>query len=169
MKIAVYPGSFDPITNGHIDIIQRSRHLFDKVIVAVAHNPEKKAWFTVDERLELLKETLKDYPNVTCDSFSGLTVAYARKVGASALIRGLRAISDFENEFMMALMNRNIAPELETVFLMTSTEYTFLSSSAVKELVLFGGPVSSLVPPVVAEALARKAKERFNSEGGDKE
>ncbi|NLY55178.1 MAG: pantetheine-phosphate adenylyltransferase [Firmicutes bacterium] len=153
MKIAVYPGSFDPVTNGHLDIIARSRQLFDKVIVAIAVNPNKKACFSIEDRLAMLRLAVEGFDNVVCDSFSGLTVHYAASVGASAIIRGLRAISDFENEFMMALMNRKIAPEIETVFLMTSTEYTFLSSSAVKELARFGGPVTGLVPPQVEKAL----------------
>lgn len=158
MRIAVYPGSFDPITNGHLDIIERSRHFFDRVIVAIAHNPKKHALFTVEERVQMLRMVLADLDNVECDAFTGLTVEYAQKVGATVVIRGLRAISDFENEFMMALMNRKVNPGVETVFLMTSSDYTFLSSSAVKELAQFGGPVTGLVPPVVEESLLKKVQ-----------
>lgn len=158
MRIAVYPGSFDPVTNGHLDIIERAASLFDEVIVSVSRNASKKPLFTVQEREEMLKTVLQPYYNVLVDSFDGLTVHFARQKGAQAIIRGLRAISDFENEFMMALTNKKLVPSVETMFLMTRAEYSFISSSAVKEVVMFGGCVKGLVPPQVEGRLVEKFK-----------
>ncbi|RKO67358.1 pantetheine-phosphate adenylyltransferase [Desulfofundulus salinus] len=156
MRIAVYPGSFDPITNGHLDVIERAACLFDQLVVAVSRNTSKKPLFTVSERLEMLREVLQPYYNVVVDSFDGLTVNYAKSLGAQAIIRGLRAISDFENEFMMALTNKKLVPSIDTLFLMTRAEYSFISSSAVKEVAYFGGCVRDLVPPVVEQKLREK-------------
>lgn len=158
MKRAVYPGSFDPVTNGHLDIIERAAALFDEVIVAVAKNMAKTALFTVPERMEMLQEVARPLVNVRVDAFAGLTVHYARMQGAQVIIRGLRVLSDFENEMMMALMNRNQEPGIDTVFLMTSTDHAFLSSSAVKELASLGGDISALVPPEVAKRLLARVQ-----------
>lgn len=158
MKRAVYPGSFDPVTNGHLDIIERAAELFDEVIVVVARNRAKKALFTVDERVEMLQAVTRHLPNVRTDAFCGLTVRYAKEQGAHVIIRGLRVLSDFENEMMMALMNRNQEPSVDTVFLMTSKDHAFLSSSAVKELASLGGDISALVPPEVAKRLAARVQ-----------
>lgn len=157
MKIAVYPGSFDPVTNGHLDIIERSARLFDHLIVAVARNPNKQALFGTEERMQMLREVTAHLVNVSVDSYEGLTINYAKSSGAGVLVRGLRAISDFENEFLMALMNRKLEPSIETIFMMTSNNYTFLSSSAVKEVVSMGGDATSLLPDSVLQRL----KERF--------
>ncbi|MGE5508891.1 MAG: pantetheine-phosphate adenylyltransferase [Chitinophagales bacterium] len=156
MRRCIYPGSFDPVTNGHLDIIERAAILFDEVIVAVAVNRGKRPLFSVDERLAMLQEVVRPLVNVTVDAFDGLTVHYARKRGAEVIIRGLRVLSDFENEMMMALMNRNQEPSIDTVFLMTSKDYAFLSSSAVKELAAMGGDISALVPPAVAGRLVAR-------------
>lgn len=156
MRIAIYPGSFDPVTNGHLDVIERAAVLFDEVIVSVSRNANKKPLFTIEEREAMLREVLRPYYNVIVDSFAGLTVNYAKSKGAQAIIRGLRAISDFENEFMMALTNKKLAPSIETIFLMTRAEYSFISSSAVKEVVLFGGCVKDMVPPYVEQKLLEK-------------
>ena len=158
MKIAVYPGTFDPITNGHLDVIRRCLSLFDRVIVSVAHREEKDPLFSVEERVEILKEALKDMKGVEVDHFDGLLVDYVRKKGAKAIIRGLRAVSDFEYEFQMALMNRRLDPRIETVFLTPSEEHSFLSSSLVKEVASLGGDVESLVPRVVGRRLKDKFK-----------
>ncbi|HOB21325.1 MAG TPA: pantetheine-phosphate adenylyltransferase [Bacillota bacterium] len=157
--LAVYPGSFDPITNGHMDIIRRAAALFDQLIVAVLENPTKKPLFTVEERKWMIKESIKDIPNVQVDSFHGLTVEYARQKGAGVLVRGLRAISDFEFEFQLAAMNHKLHPEVEAVFMMTNTKYSFLSSSAIKEAASFGGCIRDLVPPIVEEQLKKKFSE----------
>ncbi|MBE3587955.1 MAG: pantetheine-phosphate adenylyltransferase [Thermoanaerobacteraceae bacterium] len=161
MRIAVYPGSFDPITNGHLDVIERAACLFDQLIVAVSRNTNKKPLFTVQEREEMLREVLQPYYNVIVDSFDGLTVNYARDRGAQAIVRGLRAISDFENEFMMALTNKKLVPSVDTVFLMTRAEFSFISSSAVKEVAYFGGCVRDLVPPAVENRLREKFATRL--------
>ncbi|MEW6448033.1 MAG: pantetheine-phosphate adenylyltransferase [Bacillota bacterium] len=156
MKIAIYPGSFDPVTNGHIDIIVRASQLFDLIVVAVTENPKKKPLFEISERLEMLRDLVADQVKVRVDSYDGLTVEYARRVGACAIIRGLRVISDFENEFVMALTNKKLAPEIETLFLMTEAHYSFISSSAVKELAYYGGCLKDMVPPLVEEKLREK-------------
>lgn len=148
--IAIYPGSFDPITLGHLDIIERSCRLFERLIVAVLGNPNKTPLFTVQERLNQIRASTRHLPNLEVDSFDGLTVNYARMRQAQVLIRGLRAISDFEAELQMAHTNKTLSTEIETVFLATSNEYSFLSSSLVKEIAKFGGPVDHLVPPHVA-------------------
>ncbi len=155
-KIAVYPGSFDPITFGHLDIINRAQKLFDEVIIAVARNEKKMPLFTVDERVDIIKSVMKDNQRVTVDTFDGLLVDYARSRKAQAIVRGLRAISDFEYELQMAQINRGISREVETVFLMTSVFYSFLSSSIVKEVYSLKGPVDGLVPPLVKKALDAK-------------
>jgi pantetheine-phosphate adenylyltransferase len=154
--IAIYPGSFDPITLGHLDIIQRATHICDRVVVAVLKNPAKTPLFTVPERLALIQSAIADYANVETDSFTGLTVNYAKLRGGKILIRGLRAVSDFELELQMAHTNKTLAPDIETLFLTTATEYSFLSSSVVKQIAQFGGAVDHLVPPHVAIALQKK-------------
>ena len=160
MKIGVYPGTFDPITNGHIDIIRRSLQVFDKVIVAVAPNPKKKPIFDIHDRVEMIQEATRDIPNVEIEIFEGLLAEYMKRKNAHAIIRGLRAISDFEHEFMMALMNRKLDSEVETVFLMPSEEYSYLTSSAIKEVASYGGVVKDLVPPIVARRLQEHFKKK---------
>ena len=155
-KIAVYPGSFDPITFGHLDIINRGLRIFDEVIIAVARNSAKNSLFTIDERVELIREVLADNDRATVDTFDGLLVDYVLSRGASVIIRGLRAVSDFEYEFQIAQMNRSISTEVETLFMMTSVPYSYLSSSIVKEVSSLNGPVDGLVPPLVKKALADK-------------
>src|SRR5690606_21739962 len=154
-RIAVCPGSFDPITNGHIDIIKRAAAIFDKVYVCVLNNSAKKSLFTKEEKLYLISESMKDYPNVIADSYNGLLVDYASKVNAQAIIRGLRAVSDFEYEMRITSMNRKLNENIETFFIMTKNEYSFLSSSIVKEVAKYNGNITNLVPPVVEEALKR--------------
>jgi pantetheine-phosphate adenylyltransferase len=154
--IAIYPGSFDPITFGHVDIIARGCRLFDKVIVAVSLNPNKTPLFTMQERIALIVEATSHINGVEVDCFSGLTVTYARTKGAKVLIRGLRAVSDFEMELQMAHTNKTLSEDIETVFLTTSNEHSFLSSSVVKEIARFGGPVDHLVPAKVAIALSQR-------------
>lgn len=157
MKKVIYPGTFDPVTFGHIDIIKRARELFDGVIVTIAKNPDKnRSLFTVEERIELLRESLNEYDNVVVDSFDGLTIDHARSVGAVGIIRGLRAVSDFEYEFQMALMNRKLDGEISTIFLMPHEKYTYLNSSIIKNLASLHADVSDFVPPNVAEALKKK-------------
>lgn len=156
MRRAIYPGSFDPITNGHLDVIERARKLFDEVVVAVAHNDEKQALFSLKDRLDLLRETAGKIDNVRIAEFEGLLVEFARNEEAGVVIRGLRAISDFEFEFQMALMNRKLDSAVETIFLMPKEEYTYLSSRIVKEIARLGGDVSGFVPACVAKALSRK-------------
>jgi pantetheine-phosphate adenylyltransferase len=157
MKKVIYPGTFDPVTFGHIDIIKRAVELFDQVIVTVAKNPGKSFLFTVEERVEMLKESLKDFDKVEVDSFNGLVVEHARELGAVGIIRGLRAVSDFEYEFQMALMNRKLDGELTTIFLMPHEKFTYLNSTIVRNLSQFQGDVSDFVPEVVA----KKLKEKF--------
>jgi pantetheine-phosphate adenylyltransferase len=156
MRRAIYPGSFDPITNGHLDVIERARKLFDEVVVAVAHNDEKQPLFSLKDRLDLLGETAGKIDNVRIAEFEGLLVEFARKEEAGVVIRGLRAISDFEFEFQMALMNRKLDSAVETIFLMPKEEYTYLSSRIVKEIARLGGDISGFVPACVAKALSRK-------------
>ena len=156
MRRAIYPGSFDPVTNGHLDVIDRARKLFDEVIVAVAHNDQKKPLFTLDERLALLRETIGTLPNVQIAPLDGLLVEFAVAQKATAVVRGLRAVSDFEFEFQMALMNRKLEPRVETIFLMPKEEYTYLSSRIVKEIARLGGDVAEFVPPLVAGKLRER-------------
>jgi pantetheine-phosphate adenylyltransferase len=158
MRRAIYPGSFDPVTNGHLDVIGRARKLFDEIVVAVAHNDEKQALFSLQERLALLGDALDKIDHVRVAQFDGLLVDFAVAQKANAVIRGLRAVSDFEFEFQMALMNRKLEDSVETIFLMPKEEYTYLSSRLVKEIARLGGNVSSFVPRPVAEALAKKFK-----------
>jgi pantetheine-phosphate adenylyltransferase len=152
----VFPGSFDPITNGHLDIIGRGLSVFDQVTIAILVNPEKHPLFTVEERVALIRESYRGNDRVKVDTFSGLLVDYAERVGASVIVRGLRAISDFEYEFQMALMNRRLNPRIETVFMMPAESYSYLSSRLVKEVFQLGGPVRDLVPPVVERRLREK-------------
>jgi pantetheine-phosphate adenylyltransferase len=160
MKLAVYPGSFDPLTNGHVDIIERGTHLFDKIIVAILVNVEKSPLFTMQERIEIVREVFKGRPNVEVDTFQGLLVDYVAKRKADVIVRGLRALSDFETEFQMALMNRRLSPDIETVFMMPSEQYTYISSRLIKEVFSLGGQVRGLVPEIVERRL--KEKQRGN-------
>jgi pantetheine-phosphate adenylyltransferase len=150
---AVYPGSFDPITNGHLDLIDRGAKLCNRLIVAILRNEEKEPLFTVEERIEMLREVVRGYDNVEVDSFDGLLVEYARQKGATVLLRGIRAISDYEYELQMALMNRRLCPAVETVFLMAGESYSFVSSRLVKQVIALGGPIAGLVPPLVEARL----------------
>lgn len=156
-RIAIYPGSFDPVTNGHIDIARRGCTLFDKVIIAILHNPGKKALFTVEERMQMLKDSTRHVKRIEFDTFDGLLVDYAKERGATAILRGMRAVSDFEYEFQLALMNRKLNRDIQTVFLMTGLRWIFTSSSIIKEAAQFGGDIEDMVPPVVN----RKLKEKF--------
>jgi len=158
-RIAIYPGSFDPVTNGHIDIAERGLKLFDKIIVAILLNPVKEFLFTVEERVEMLEESFKDYPDITVETFDGLLVNYAARRKSIAILRGMRAVSDFEYEFQLALMNRRLKREIQTVFLMSGLRWIFTSSSIIKEAARFGGDITSVVPPPVN----RKLKEKFGS------
>ncbi|WP_181349195.1 pantetheine-phosphate adenylyltransferase [Thalassobacillus sp. CUG 92003] len=155
-RLAVCPGSFDPLTNGHLDIIQRGAEVFDHVIVAVFNNRNKSTLFSVEERFQLIEESTKDLPNVSVDVSSGLLMDYAKEKNAKAIIRGLRAVSDFEYEMQITSMNRKLNQEVETLFMMTNNQYSFLSSSIVKEVAKYHAPVSDLVPAPVEEALKRK-------------
>jgi pantetheine-phosphate adenylyltransferase len=157
-RIAVYPGSFDPITNGHLDVIRRAASMFDAVWVAVARNAEKAPLFTVAERMAMVRAAVRHLPHVRADEFDGLLVNYARRKRARVLIRGLRAVSDFEYEFQMALMNRRLDPRIETIFLMPKDEYTFLSSRLVKQVAGLGGAVSAFVPPAVEKAMRQRLR-----------
>jgi pantetheine-phosphate adenylyltransferase len=158
MRRAIYPGSFDPVTNGHLDVIERARKLFDEVIVAVAHNDQKQPLFSLEQRLELLRATVGDSEGVKIQALPGLLVEFAVKQNAVAVVRGLRAVSDFEFEFQMALMNRKLEANVETIFLMPKEEYTYLSSRIVKEIARLGGDIAKFVPPLVAEAFAKKLR-----------
>jgi pantetheine-phosphate adenylyltransferase len=155
-RIAIYPGSFDPLTNGHVDIIERGARIFDQIIVAILANVEKTPLFSVSERVALIQDVFKDRPNVQVDTFDGLLVDYAQRKSASVLVRGLRAVSDFEYEFQMALMNRHLAPGIETVFMMPAEQYTYISSRLIKEVFMLNGKIDGLVPPVVEERLRAK-------------
>ena len=157
-RVAIYPGSFDPLTNGHVDIIERGAKIFDAIIVAILANVEKTPLFTENERITIIRDVFKGHDNVQVETFSGLLVNYAQLKNASVLVRGLRAISDFEYEFQMALMNRHLAPGLETVFMMPDEKYTYISSRLIKEVFTLGGEITGLVPPVVEEKLRVKAK-----------
>ena len=163
MKRVIYPGTFDPVTNGHIDVIKRAIDLFDEVVVTVAKNPSKNSLFTVDERLIMLNESLSEFKTVHVDSFDGLIVDHAKEVGAIGIIRGLRAISDFEYEFQMALMNRKLDENLRTIFLMPHEKYTYLNSTIVRNLSQFDGDVSDFVPPIVVKLLKEKNKINFQN------
>lgn len=165
-SVFIYPGTFDPITLGHVDIARRAADLCESLIVAVAEAHHKRTVFSVPERVDMVKKALAELPNVQVMSFGGLLVDFARKVGARAVVRGLRAVSDFEYEFQMAWMNRRLCPMLETVFLMPSEEYAFLSSSLVKEIAALGGDVSSMVPPCVAKRLVEALRGETGSIGG---
>ena len=160
MKTAVYPGSFDPITNGHVDIITRGLKIFDKIIVLIAHNPEKKSLFPVEERMEMIREVIKehekDHQRVKVDYAPGLLVDYVRNSGANVILKGLRAVSDFEYEFQMTLINRRLNRDIETVFLMTGFRWFFISSSIVKEAASLGGSVKGMVPDIVHQRLQQK-------------
>ena len=164
-KIAIYPGSFDPVTNGHIDIISRGLKLFDRIIITILENPSKSLLFTLDERIALLNESLKEIDNIEIASYHGLLVDYAKKRNASAILRGMRAVSDFEYEFQMALMNRKLEREIQTVFLMTGLRWIFTSSSIIKEAAKFGGDIESMVPAVVKDKLEEKFNVRINCNG----
>ncbi len=157
-RTAIYPGSFDPLTNGHVAIIQRGLKVFDRLVVAVANNPEKRPMFTAAEREAMIAEVVGDDPRVEVDSFDGLLVDYARRKGVHTVLRGLRAVSDFEYEFQIANMNRHLLPDVETVFVMTGEDYFFVSARLVREVATFGGDVSAFVPPNVLDALRRKLK-----------
>jgi pantetheine-phosphate adenylyltransferase len=159
-RVAVFPGSFDPLTNGHIDIIRRGAKLFDRIIVAVLTNAAKTPLFGVDERIAIIRENLQDTPNVEADSFDGLVVDYARAKGATVLVRGLRGISDFEYELQMAMMNRHLDEAIETVFMMPAEQYTYVSSRLMKEVMALGGSITGLVPAGVEKRLAEMKKGR---------
>jgi pantetheine-phosphate adenylyltransferase len=155
-SIAIYPGSFDPVTNGHLDLIERGEKMFDLLIVAVLNNAEKQPLFSVPERVEMLREVTKRWPGVEVDVFNGLLIEYARKRGAGVILRGIRAISDYEYELQMALMNRKLEPRLETVFMLPGETYSYLSSKLVREIAQLGGPLKDLVPPAVEQRLRTK-------------
>jgi pantetheine-phosphate adenylyltransferase len=154
--LALFPASFDPVTNGHLDLVHRARHVFSELVVGVAHNVAKSGTFPVEERVEMLESAIGDLPGVRVTAFQGLLVDYAREIGAGVVIRGLRANADFEYEFEMALMNRHLCPEIETLFLMTSQQFFYVSSSRLKELVQFGADISEWVPPLVAKRMREK-------------
>ena len=158
-RIAIYPGSFDPVTNGHLDIVERGLKIFDKIIVTILHNPAKEVLFSVDERIEMLKTCLNKNKGVEIDSYNGLLVDFAAQKKAHAILRGMRAVSDFEYEFQLALMNRRLNREIQTIFLMTGLRWIFTSSSIIKEAAQFGGNINGMVPP----AVLKKLKEKFNS------
>ena len=164
-NIAIYPGSFDPPTNGHLDLIERGSKIFDELVVAILRNPEKSPLFNVTERVAMLEALTGHYSNVRVDTFDGLTVEYAAKIGASSVLRGIRALSDYEYELQMALMNRRLRPELETVFMMPADKYSYLSSRLVREVVQLGGSVKGLVPELVEQNLRGKMDPAFKFGG----
>jgi len=155
-RIAIYPGSFDPVTNGHLDIIERGLNLFDKIIVAILTNPQKKFLFKLEERIEMLEDSLKGFAGVAIDTFDGLTVDFAARCQAQGILRGLRAMSDFEYEFQMALMNRRLNRDIQTIFLMTGLRWIYTSSSIIKEAAQFGGNIEGMVPPLVEKKIREK-------------
>lgn len=155
-RVAIYPGSFDPVTNGHLDILERGLKLFDKIILAILTNPKKNFLFTLEQRIEMLEDSIKKFPNVEIDTFDGLTVDFAAARNAQGILRGLRAMSDFEYEFQMALMNRRLNREVQTVFLMTGLRWIYTSSSIIKEAAQFGGNIKGMVPPIVEMKIQEK-------------
>jgi pantetheine-phosphate adenylyltransferase len=159
-RIAIYPGSFDPLTNGHVDIIERGSRIFDSIVVSILANVEKTPLFSEKERVDIIREVFKDRANVRVETFDGLLVEYAKQKKAHVIVRGLRAVSDFEYEFQMALMNRHLEPALETVFMMPAEQYTYISSRLIKEVFTLGGEITGLVPPVVEEKLRAKQKSK---------
>ncbi len=163
MKLAVYPGSFDPLTNGHVDIIERGTRLFDKIVVAILVNVEKSPLFTMEERVDIVREVFKGRPNVEVDTFQGLLVDYVAAREAHVIVRGLRALSDFETEFQMALMNRRLSPDIETVFMMPAEKYTYISSRLIKEVFSLGGQVRGLVPEIVESRLREKQRGKVHA------
>jgi len=163
-RIAVYPGSFDPITNGHVSLVKRALQMFDKIIIAVASNPEKKPFFTLDERLEMVSKSVKDSPNVMVKSFGGLLVEFVEKCNSNIILRGLRAVSDFESEFQLALMNRRLNRKIQSVFLMTDYRWLYLSSTIIKEAARLGGPIEGLVPDIVEKKLRERFSAKINTQ-----
>jgi len=161
LKIGVYPGSFDPVTNGHLDIIERASKIFDKLIVAVLVNPNKTPVFDIEERVELLKETTEHLPNVEIKAFKGLLIDFMKQENAKVIVKGLRAVSDFEYEFQMALLNKKLEPSIETIFMMTNSKYSYLSSSMVKEVARFGGCIEDLVPEKIAKKVMKKLNKKY--------
>jgi len=161
LKIGVYPGSFDPVTNGHLDIIERASKIFDKLIVAVLVNPNKTPVFDIEERVELLKETTEHLPNVEVKAFKGLLIDFMKQENAKVIVKGLRAVSDFEYEFQMALLNKKLEPSIETIFMMTNSKYSYLSSSMVKEVARFGGCIEDLVPEKIAKKVMKKLNKKY--------
>ncbi|MCR5205141.1 MAG: pantetheine-phosphate adenylyltransferase [Lachnospiraceae bacterium] len=164
MKIALYPGTFDPVTLGHLDIIKRAAGVCDRLVIGVLPNSAKHPWFSVDERMDLIEKVTKDLPNVVVESFDGLTVDFGKKIGASVIVRGLRAITDFEYELQIAQINHRLNPDIDTIFFTTSQEYSYVSSSIAKEIALYGGDVSGLIPADIADDLFRKVKERIKKQ-----
>jgi pantetheine-phosphate adenylyltransferase, bacterial len=160
LKLAIYPGTFDPVTNGHLDVLERSLKIFDTVVLSVARDTGKQSLFSLEERARMLTEAVRDYPGARVVTFEGLLMNHAVSCGAAAIIRGLRAVSDFEYEFQMSMMNKNLNPDVETVFLMTSPENAFISSSMIRQVASLGGTISGLVPDLVEEALYRKFREQ---------
>lgn len=164
---AIYPGSFDPTTNGHLDVIARASRIFDHLVVAVLNNSQKSALFSVPERVEMLTEAVQSFDNVSVATFDGLMVDFARHQNAQAVVRGIRAISDYEYEFQMALMNRRLAPELETVFMMPAEKYSYVSSRLIKEVFRLGGSIDGLVPPKIVDRLRERAKRNLGESDGE--
>ena len=158
MRVCIYPGSFDPITNGHLDIIERASKIFDKLIVSVVENPSKQPVFTLKERVELIKECVKVYENIEVDSFTGLLTDYVKEKGASTIVKGLRIVADFEYEFQMALLNKSISPEIETIFMMTNSKYSYISSTMIKEIARLGANLDEFVPKIIKEKLLYKLR-----------